>query len=41
MNVSYLSLRVQILSMTCDNASNNDTMVAELARRLPEYSVVN
>ena len=41
LNVNYLSLRVQILSMTCDNASNNDTMVAELARRLPEYSVVN
>ena len=40
-NVNYLSLHIQILLMTCDNATNNDTMVAELAHRLPEYSVVN
>ncbi|EIW53735.1 uncharacterized protein TRAVEDRAFT_80646, partial [Trametes versicolor FP-101664 SS1] len=27
----------QILSMTCDNASNNDTMTAELADLLTEF----
>ncbi|RPD52241.1 hypothetical protein L226DRAFT_432193, partial [Lentinus tigrinus ALCF2SS1-7] len=27
----------QILSVTADNASNNDTLTAELARALPEF----
>ncbi|KAF9470669.1 hypothetical protein BDN70DRAFT_769815, partial [Pholiota conissans] len=31
----------QILSVTCDNASNNDTMVDELADSLPDWSTIN
>ncbi|GLB45805.1 hypothetical protein LshimejAT787_3000140 [Lyophyllum shimeji] len=31
----------KILSVTCDNASNNDVMIEELAKRLPDFSVVN
>jgi hypothetical protein len=31
----------QILSVTCDNASNNDTMVDELAVSLPNWTAVN
>jgi hypothetical protein len=31
----------QILSVTCDNTSNNDTMVDELAVSLPNWSAVN
>jgi len=31
----------KILSVTCDNASNNDTMVLELDNRLPSFSPVN
>ncbi|KAF8325139.1 hypothetical protein F5887DRAFT_826223, partial [Amanita rubescens] len=27
-----------ILSITCDNATNNDVMVAKLERLLPDYS---
>ena len=40
-NVNHLSLHVQIFLITCDNATNNDTMVTELAHHLPEYSAVN
>ncbi|KAG1841472.1 hypothetical protein C8R48DRAFT_620147 [Suillus tomentosus] len=29
---------VQILSMTCDNASNNNAMICELSSKLPEFS---
>ena len=28
---------MQILSITCDNASNNDTMIEELANRLDDF----
>jgi hypothetical protein len=31
----------KILSVTCDNASNNDTMVEELETRLTKFSTVN
>ncbi|KIL54600.1 hypothetical protein M378DRAFT_41660, partial [Amanita muscaria Koide BX008] len=31
----------KILSVTCDNASNNDTMAENLAETLPSWSVVN
>ncbi|RDX42155.1 hypothetical protein OH76DRAFT_1297656, partial [Lentinus brumalis] len=27
----------QIMSVTCDNASNNDTMISALARRIPGF----
>jgi hypothetical protein len=33
--------QVQVLSIACDNASNNDVMIAELAELLPGFSVVN
>lgn len=36
-----LPIASQILSVTCDNASNNDTMVDELERCLPAFSSVN
>ena len=32
-----LTLDAQILSITCDNASNNDTMIAELANLLDSF----
>jgi hypothetical protein len=32
---------MQILSITCDNASNNDTMIAELEDLCPEFSSIN
>src|ERR1700733_4848515 len=31
----------KILSITCDNASNNDTMVEEMAKTLTAFSEVN
>lgn len=31
-------LRVQILSVTCDNASNNDAMIEELQELIPEFA---
>ena len=31
------SLKLQILGITCDNASNNDTMIEELAARLEAF----
>ena len=31
----------KILSVTCDNASNNDTMVSEMEKSLTEFSEVN
>lgn len=40
--MKYLALDVQILSITCDNATNNDSMVQELgAGLLPDYIPVN
>ncbi|KAF9541912.1 hypothetical protein CPC08DRAFT_615488, partial [Agrocybe pediades] len=30
-----------VLSITCDNASNNDVMIDELEDRLPEFSSLN
>jgi hypothetical protein len=36
-NTSVPNLRYQILSITCDNATSNDKMIDELARRLVEY----
>lgn len=32
---------LQILSLTCDNASNNDIMINELAKLLPNFFTVN
>jgi len=32
-----LTMDVQILSITCDNASNNDTMIEELANLLDDF----
>jgi hypothetical protein len=37
----YLAMDVQILSITCDNATNNDSMIQELACLIPDYSAVN
>jgi hypothetical protein len=37
--ITYLI--TQILSLTCDNASNNDAMIAELEDLLPEFSKAN
>jgi len=32
-----LTMDVQILSITCDNASNNDMMIEELANLLDDF----
>jgi hypothetical protein len=42
-NLNHLPLtaRTQILSVTCDNASNNDTMCSELENLLPKFSTTN
>jgi hypothetical protein len=32
---------LKILSVTCDNASCNDVMVEELAKKVPDFSIVN
>ena len=34
-------IKHKILSVTCDNASNNDTMVSEMKKLLTEFSEVN
>ena len=36
-----MSRAYQILCVTCDNASNNDTMVSSMGDQIDEYSEVN